>query len=401
MSNVQIINSSQPIENPENSSLYTFDDSKPEVAPAPSLQNSSNLPSVPVEKTTDISMQMVDEQSLAPNSKNKEEFEKPLAKNPLITMYPFEEGLEHYTHKPIVSESLEANSPISENMEIISFKEDINTDEWLDLEKQTQKTSSELCEQLRIILEPTKAKSLKGDYRTGKRINMKKVISYIASSFRKDKIWLRRTRQTAREYQILIAIDDSYSMNQHGLGNIAKKGLAAIAQALNKLEVGELAVAAIRQGLTLLHDFSSVFTAEHGAYILNELQFMYGRNAGNDQSYPNFVKQCYEFLSKRGNQDLQLVIILSDGRMNKGKVRPCLRKSEGIFYLFIIVDNKNSSILDMKSTVIDKINGKSVAKVYNYLEDFPFEYYVVVQSSEILVDVLADILKQWFELLRN
>lgn len=45
-----------------------------------------------------------------------------------------------------------------------------------------QKTSNkmlpnarELCEQLRLILEPTKCTKLKGDYRTGRRINMKKV----------------------------------------------------------------------------------------------------------------------------------------------------------------------------------------------------------------------------------
>lgn len=33
----------------------------------------------------------------------------------------------------------------------------------------------ELTEQLRLILEPTLASKLAGDYRTGKRINMKKV----------------------------------------------------------------------------------------------------------------------------------------------------------------------------------------------------------------------------------
>lgn len=36
----------------------------------------------------------------------------------------------------------------------------------------------ELCEQLRLILEPTKCTRLKGDYRTGRRINMKKVKKY-------------------------------------------------------------------------------------------------------------------------------------------------------------------------------------------------------------------------------
>lgn len=53
---------------------------------------------------------------------------------------------------------------------------------------------------------------LRGDYRTGKRLNMRKVIPYIASQFRKDKIWLRRTKPSKREYQICLAVDDSSSM---------------------------------------------------------------------------------------------------------------------------------------------------------------------------------------------
>lgn len=41
---------------------------------------------------------------------------------------------------------------------------------------------------------------------------MRKVIPYIASQYRKDKIWLRRTKKNKRQYQILLAIDDSSSM---------------------------------------------------------------------------------------------------------------------------------------------------------------------------------------------
>jgi hypothetical protein len=51
------------------------------------------------------------------------------------------------------------------------------------------------------VLEPTRASRLAGDFRTGKRLAMRKVIAYIASHFRKDKIWLRRTRPDQRTYQ--------------------------------------------------------------------------------------------------------------------------------------------------------------------------------------------------------
>lgn len=36
----------------------------------------------------------------------------------------------------------------------------------------------ELCEQLRLVLEPTKTAKMKGDYRTGKRLNMRKVSGF-------------------------------------------------------------------------------------------------------------------------------------------------------------------------------------------------------------------------------
>jgi midasin len=46
------------------------------------------------------------------------------------------------------------------------------------------------------------ADNTQGDFRTGKRLNMKKIIPYIASEFRKDKIWLRRTKPNQRKYQV-------------------------------------------------------------------------------------------------------------------------------------------------------------------------------------------------------
>uniref|UniRef100_M4D111 Uncharacterized protein n=1 Tax=Brassica campestris TaxID=3711 RepID=M4D111_BRACM len=54
---------------------------------------------------------------------------------------------------------------------------------WRRCELLTTRPSQERAKQLRLILEPTLASKLSGDYRTGKRINMKKVIPYIASHY--------------------------------------------------------------------------------------------------------------------------------------------------------------------------------------------------------------------------
>ena len=65
---------------------------------------------------------------------------------------------------------------------------------WREINLLQSAQSQRLAEQLRLILEPKKASALKGDYRTGKRLNMRKIIPYIASQFQKDRIWLRRTK---------------------------------------------------------------------------------------------------------------------------------------------------------------------------------------------------------------
>ncbi|EFJ21628.1 hypothetical protein SELMODRAFT_6518, partial [Selaginella moellendorffii] len=85
---------------------------------------------------------------------------------------------------------------------------------WQKYEQLTGRLSQDLAEQLRLILEPTLASRLQGDYKSGKRLNMKKIIPFVASEFRKDKIWLRRTKPNKRQYQVVVALDDSRSMSE-------------------------------------------------------------------------------------------------------------------------------------------------------------------------------------------
>lgn len=47
--------------------------------------------------------------------------------------------------------------------------------EWTSFDLQNAGLIGDLCDRLRLILEPSTAKKLKGDFRSGKRINMKRV----------------------------------------------------------------------------------------------------------------------------------------------------------------------------------------------------------------------------------
>ena len=98
---------------------------------------------------------------------------------------------------------------------------------------------------------------------------MKKVISFIASHYRNDKIWLRRTMPSKRDYKILLAIDDTLSMSQGGLGFFSLEAMSTIVEALHRLEVGKVAIAAIRDRMNLLQSFEEPISNERNAFVVS------------------------------------------------------------------------------------------------------------------------------------
>ncbi|PIN24695.1 hypothetical protein CDL12_02577 [Handroanthus impetiginosus] len=280
---------------------------------------------------------------------------------------------------------------------------------WRRYELHTTRLSQELAEQLRLVMEPTLASRLQGDYKTGKRINMKKVIPYVASHYRKDKIWLRRTRPSKRDYQVVIAVDDSRSMSEGRCGNFAMEALVTVCRAMSQLEVGNLAVASFGQqgNIRLLHDFDQPFTPEAGIKMISSLTFKQ-ENTIADEPMVDLLKYLNNMLDTAvmqarlpsGHNPLQqLVLIIADGRFNekeklKRYVRDILSKKRMV--AFLLLDSPNESIMDfMEATV----QGRDI-KFTKYLDTFPFPYYVVLKNIEALPRTLADLLRQWFELMQ-
>jgi midasin len=167
--------------------------------------------------------------------------------------------------------------------ELLIYTQHENTDEdsitneslhlWLEYEALTQQMSKELSEQLRLILEPTKCSKLKGDYKTGKRLNMKRVVEYIATEYRKDKIWLRRTKPSKREYQIELAIDNSSSMSDNHCRQLAYETIATLMNAFSYLEVGQLGLLSFGEKVSQVHRLDEQFFSDVGAKILHRINF--------------------------------------------------------------------------------------------------------------------------------
>ncbi|XP_060039925.1 midasin-like, partial [Erinaceus europaeus] len=270
----------------------------------------------------------------------------------------------------------------------------------------TAPLSQQLCEQLRLILEPTQAAKLRGDYRTGKRLNMRKVIPYIASQFRKDKIWLRRTKPSKRQYQICLAIDDSSSMVDNHTKQLAFESLAVIGNALTLLEVGQIAVCSFGESVKLLHPFHEQFTDYSGSQILQLCKFQQKKTkiAQFLESVASMFAAAQQLSQSISPETAQLLLVVSDGRglflEGKDRVLAAIQaaRNANIFVIFVVLDNPSSrdSILDIKVPIF-KGPGE-MPEIRSYMEEFPFPFYVILRDVNVLPETLSDALRQWFEL---
>jgi len=265
--------------------------------------------------------------------------------------------------------------------------------------------SHSLSEQLRLILNPTKASSLQGDFRTGKRLNMRKIIPFIASDFKKDKIWLRRTKPTKREFQILVALDDSSSMADNKSRQIALTSLNTISSALSLLEAGQLGVLRFGESAEVVHPLNVQWSQTAGHKIQNQFSF--------DQTKTSVISLMQLatalFHRHRNNSSTQtavsqLLVIISDGRgifhEGKEKVLQSVVNSRcaGYFCLYLIVENPENkdSVLDIRQPVF---NGKGELEgIQSYMDSFPFQHYIIMRDVENLPATLSDALRQWFQM---
>ncbi len=284
-----------------------------------------------------------------------------------------------------------------------------HVNEWRKLRAITQPLAGRLCERLRLVLMAQVASRLQGDYRSGKRINMKRVIGYVASHFRKDKIWLRRTKPAKRDYQVMLVIDDTQSMKD-GREPLLQAAATAV-QALAQLEVGQVGVAAFRSHLNILHAIGDPWTDEAGANVVKGLSFV--DRGGEDANVKRILREASTELSKGGmtgtmnrlsslmssnRPPRQLVVLFSDGLFDEAQrnglrlqIRGMEEKGQ-LVVLVIIAHDLEEGIL----TITNWDPEKAISRPY--LDDYPFPYYLVLKDVRSLPELLSDALRQWFEL---
>ncbi|KXJ94663.1 hypothetical protein Micbo1qcDRAFT_132688 [Microdochium bolleyi] len=312
---------------------------------------------------------------------------------------------------------------LSEPEQLRDFDESLQ--QWTSFQSKTHPLSLSLTSQLRLILTPSQSTKLSGSYRTGKRLNIKRIIPYIASSYKRDKIWMRRAIPTKRSYQIMLCVDDSKSMGESSAGSLALESLVMVSRALTMLEVGQIGVLGFGANTFMAHEFAEPFAShDAGAKVLQKFSF--------DQDYTDIqllIRQTIERFRQarlqqggsRGSEDLwQLALILSDGLTPSAaheEIKVLLREAleERIMIVFIIMDDtsapattpgptggsimksggggKSQSVLNLKKV---RFLGNDEIKTEFYLDTFPFQYYLIVHNLEDLPGALAGLLRTWF-----
>ncbi|XP_011501205.1 PREDICTED: midasin-like [Ceratosolen solmsi marchali] len=299
--------------------------------------------------------------------------------------------------KLIEDKRIEVEKMLSEWRQVPTTEE--ATVAWNTLSAITDTPARDLSEKLRLVLEPTQASRLKGDYRTGKRINMRKIIPYVASQFRKDKIWLRRTKPSKRNYQIVLAIDDSSSMADNHSKELAFESLSLISKAMTYLEAGQLSVISFGEELSILHALGEPFSERSGSRLMQEISFKQKKTI-----VAKLVDFTVDMFQSQSNSmdNAKLLLILSDGRgvFSEGmdRINRAVHRARlaDIFLVFIIVDGplNKDSILDIR---IPMFKDGNLTGINSYMDSFPFPFYMILRDINALPGVLSDALRQWFE----
>jgi midasin len=212
---------------------------------------------------------------------------------------------------------------------------------------------------------------------------------------------LRRTQPNKRNYQVLLALDDSQSVALGKASPLMRESVATICIALQRLQVGQLSLVKFGDTVQLLHPFSQPFTDDAASLVMPQLTF--DQKKTNMEELMRTSIQMLELsrIEAQGAGDtMQLMFVIGDGRFGdkRHKLREWLIRAaaKNIFVVFLVIDGLDKeSILDIQS--ISYPGGKLTMKPY--IDDFPFAYYVILKRIESLPNILADSLRQWFEMI--
>jgi hypothetical protein len=121
----------------------------------------------------------------------------------------------------------------------------------------------------------------------------------------------------------MVAIDNSTSMQIHGLGSKALKSSLVLLHALLQLRINTT-LAKLEQGLQVLLEANEAVPASRLQELAGRFAFDYGDSQSMNFSLARFMKEAIALMEEQGRADPlaeHICFILSDGRFNKQLVR--------------------------------------------------------------------------------
>ncbi|KAL8453352.1 hypothetical protein Emag_001907 [Eimeria magna] len=312
---------------------------------------------------------------------------------------------------------------------------------WHLLENRTAASAAALSESLRLVLQPTAIRGWEGGYRSGKKLSLRRVLAFVASSQRDDRLWLRRRRPQGLQYRVLVGIDCSRSMQQLNAAASALEAVVLLAQTFNHLQIGTVSVCTFGgpKPEVCVHPTPQLSAAD-GQLLVQRCSFREESHKSHEVAISDLLQLAIHELEKDSSSSSNsnsMILILSDGRFNKEVTRPWVHAAiaRRCIPLLLILDPQHprgggsssaaandaetaaaasaaaevkatehacaahsSSIFDLKQVQQQPGGGLQVTP---YLQDFPFPYYAVVNDAQQLPSVLADVLRQWVEAAAN
>ncbi|ORD99878.1 MDN1 [Hepatospora eriocheir] len=225
------------------------------------------------------------------------------------------------------------------------FKREINIDNF---DKNPPVNS--LTNLLKTIIENNKNSKYKGNYKSGRKLNMKAIVPYIASGYTRDKIWMKRLKADKIDLTIRIFFDNSRSMFNETLLSNAFNTFYKLKKSLSILNVK-----------TEIYKFGSKLEKIDNVNQLNFEDTHTSVNFINEKEYETGIN-----------------ILITDG------VFSCFKKNN---FGCLIMDVKN--ILQM--TGVTFVDNKMI--IENYLDTFPLSYEILKECKDIETKIVKLIKK--------
>ncbi|KAF7703829.1 Midasin [Cucumispora dikerogammari] len=215
---------------------------------------------------------------------------------------------------------------------------------------------------LQAVLLDNKTTKYSGGFPTGKKLNIKKIIPFLASNFTQNKIWQRRINKNKKDYKFNIFIDNSFSMKEN-YGDFITELFKLINEFMNSLF--ELAIE------FEIYKFSDDFEKmERNSNLLNFFDF-----SGTSTSL-NFISEFGDDLN----------VIFTDGIFQNLNVN-----SFNSLKTLLIIFDKNESLKYLENVSFVE---NQIFKTL-YLKTLPFKFCLIEEESEI-VDIFVQRIGDFF-----